>query len=103
MCPKQILESLFGLPFIIISQTAIASDGMHLFYLLKIFLIFYNGLTWLRDEESIMSVSGRMSLGLEQSIKIPERTLDVPISLHFLKPHLHKHVYELLFSLHQHM
>ncbi len=55
------------------------------------------------DEEGIMCITGRMGLRLKERVEVPERTLDISISPHFLEAHLSQHLSELLFGLHQWM
>jgi hypothetical protein len=42
-----------------------------------------------------VSISCWMTLRLEKSVEIPERTFNVSISFHFLKAHLQKDFFEL--------
>ena len=42
-----------------------------------------------------MSITGRVLLRLEKSVKIPEAAFDVVIGWHFLKAHLYKDLSEL--------
>lgn len=47
------------------------------------------------QEESIMGVTCRMLLRLEECIEIPERALDIAISRHLGETHLEENVAEL--------
>lgn len=38
-------------------------------------------------EESILEVTGGMTLGLEKRIEVPERTLDPPVGWHLVEAH----------------
>jgi len=55
------------------------------------------------EEEGVVSVSGRMTLRLEQRIEVPEGTLHVPVGGHLSKAHLHKDLLELLPHLEERM
>ena len=42
----------------------------------------------IRDEECIMSISGRMLLGLEEGVKVPEAALNKVVGRHLRESHL---------------
>jgi hypothetical protein len=50
-----------------------------------------------------VSISGRVSLGLEERVEVPERAFYVSAGIHFLETHLSQNFNELLASLHQMM
>ena len=52
-------------------------------------------LRWFFDKESIVSISGWMTLRLEKSVKVPEGTFDISIGFHFLEAHFQKDFFEL--------
>ena len=52
------------------------------------------------DEESVVRISGRMALRLEQRIEVPERTFNEPICRHLSETHAEEDLLE-LFSDHQ--
>lgn len=51
---------------------------------------------WLLEEESIMSISGGMTLRLEKRVEVPERTLDKAIRRHLRETHFEEDFFELL-------
>jgi hypothetical protein len=69
---QKVLKSLFRVPGIVIAKTAIASNLMYIFHLLEVLFVVNFGFLRLTHEEGIMSVSGRMSLRLEEGIKVPK-------------------------------
>ena len=50
-----------------------------------------------------MGITSRMSLGLEKSVEVPERALNIAVSLHFFESHLDQNFHKLLSRLHQEM
>ena len=60
-------------------------------------VFFWNsiGIDWVFEEESIVSIARWMSLRLEKSVEIPERTLNEPVSWHLVETHLRKNLPEL--------
>ena len=76
---------------------------MDSFNVLEVFLILYGWFSWSWDEEGIVSISGRVSLGLEERVEVPERAFYVSAGIHFLEAHLSQNFNELLASLHQMM
>jgi hypothetical protein len=50
-----------------------------------------------------MGITSRVSLGLEKSVEVPERALNVAISLHLFESHLDQNFHKLLSGLHQEM
>jgi hypothetical protein len=42
---------------------------------------------WLFQEESVMHITGRVTLRLEKSIEVPERALNKFASWHFIESH----------------
>lgn len=51
---------------------------------------------WVLNEESVVHISSWMTLWLEESIKVPEGTLDVSVSQHLSETHLKEDLSELL-------
>lgn len=72
MSSQKVLKSLFRVPGIVIAKTAIASNLMYIFHLFKVLFVVNFGFLRLTYKEGIMSVSGRMSLRLEEGIKVPK-------------------------------
>ena len=60
-------------------------------------IILWNSVARLRvfQEECIMGISSRMTLGLEKTIKVPEGALNKSIRWHFIETHLNKNLSEL--------
>lgn len=100
---QKVFISFLRVPFIVVTQTAIASFFVNILYLFKILFVLDSGLFGLTDKESVMGISCRMCLRLEKSIKIPERRLNISVSFHFLESHLSQDLNKLLFSFHQNM
>jgi hypothetical protein len=98
---ENIFVGLLGIPFIIITYTTETAFLMDIFHCLEICFILDSCCFWLRDKKSVVSITSRMSLRLEQSIKIPKRTFNISVSLHFLEAHLKQDLYKLLFGLHE--
>ena len=57
-------------------------DSLHILLLLRLAIL------RVRQEESVMRVSSRVLLRLEQTIEVPERTLHVVVRRHLTKTHL---------------
>lgn len=76
---------------------------MNVFNFFKILFVVNSSLFWFADKESIMSISGRMSLRLEKSVKVPERGFNITIGFHFFKSHLSENLNKLLLSFHENM
>ena len=94
---------LFDIPITVVAFAAEPSDFMDFFYFLFVLFILNFRLLWIGNEESVVGVSGRVGLRLEESIKVPERRLNITIGLHFFEPHFCQNFLELLSSLHEHM
>lgn len=103
MSSQQIFVGFLRLPFIVISSASKSSLLMNIFHSLEILFIFNFSILRMSDEESIMSISGRMGLRLEQRIEIPERAFYISVSFHFFKSHLNQNLNKLLTSFHQKM
>jgi len=88
MCSEKVFKCLLRLPFIIVANTSEPTLLMNVFNCFKILFILHFGGFWVWNKESIVSVSGRVSLWLEKRVKVPERTFNVSVSLHLLKTHL---------------
>ena len=50
---------------------------------------------WILEEESVMSVTCWMRLRLEQSVEVPEGTLNESVRWHLVETHLYKYLSEL--------
>mmetsp|Transcript_2367 Transcript_2367/g.4409 ORF Transcript_2367/g.4409 Transcript_2367/m.4409 type:complete len:202 (-) Transcript_2367:589-1194(-) len=100
---KKILECLFSLEIITISNRSSTSTLMHILDSLKV--IFWNTHSRRRflDEKRIMGISCRMALWLKQGIKIPKRTLYPFVRRHLLKTHLHQNLTKFSSNLEQRM
>lgn len=76
---------------------------MNVFDFFKILFVINSSFFWLADKESIMSVSGRMGLRLEKSVKVPKRGFNITISFHLLESHFSENLNKLLFGFHEDM
>lgn len=101
VCSKNVFFSLFFLPLTVISLTSKTSNFVYFFNFMEILLIIDSSLFGFWDKEGIMSISGWMSLRLEESIEIPKWRLNISISFHFFKAHLSKYFFELLSRFHE--
>lgn len=74
---------------------------MDVLNVLEVLLVLNGCLHWVRNEESIMGITSRVSLRLEEGVKVPEGTLHISIGLHLLESHLKEDLNKLLPCLHQ--
>ena len=100
---QQILLSLFMLPLILVALGTKTTSLMNLLDFLGVVSGSILAVSRILQEESVMCISSRVRLRLEEGIEVPERALDVPISWHFLETHLHENLFELLSNLKQRM
>lgn len=88
MSSEQIFKGFLGLPLIVVATAAKASLLVNVLYGFEVLFIIDSSCFWMRDKEGVMSISGWVGLRLEEGIKVPEGTLNVPVSLHLFKSHL---------------
>ena len=103
MSSQNVLIGLLWFPFIIISSTAKPSFLVSIFNCFKVLFIFNCGSFRMRNKEGIMSITSWVSLRLEKSIKVPERTLNIAISLHLFETHLNQNFNKLSSCFHEEM
>ena len=108
---KNVLHSLSTLPLVTITRTvgekerkripkrAKATVLMLVLDNLKIVLRNADGLRRILDEESILSITSRVRLRLEESIEVPEGRLDELVGRHFIEAHLQENFSELITDL----
>ncbi len=66
MRPEDVLECLLGVPFVIVTSTAVPSTFMDVLHVFEVLFVLNGGLRGMRDEEGIMCVTGRVCLWLEE-------------------------------------
>jgi hypothetical protein len=103
VCSENILQTLFVVPLIVISNTAISSFLMDISDFLPVLLVRDLSFGRIDYEESIVGISGGMGLRLEQAIEVPECTLNISVCLHFFESQLKQDLSELGSCLHQRM
>lgn len=103
MSTQYVLVGLFRIPLVVVSFTSKSSFFMNIFNSLEIFFIFNCCRFWMWDKKSIMCISCWMSLRLEKSIEVPERTFHITICFHFLETHFNQDLDQLSTCLHQKM
>ena len=64
-------------------------------YLFAVFFGHSIARDWILEEESVVSVTCWMRLRLEQSVEVPEGTLNESVRWHLVETHLHKYLSEL--------
>ena len=69
----------------------------------KVLFIFNCGSFRMRNKESIVSITSWVSLRLEKSIKVPERTFNIAVCLHLFETHLNQNFNELSSCFHEEM
>ena len=87
MCSQDIFSGFFKRPTLSVSKRILKTLFMCLFDSSTV--VFGNVVTgdWIFEEESIVHVSGRMTLRLEERIEVPERTLHKLVCWHFIESH----------------
>jgi hypothetical protein len=98
---EKIFVGFLGVPLIVVPFASESSLLMNILHSIEVFLIINPSGLGMGDEKSIMSISGRMSLGLEKRIEVPERAFHVSSGFHFLESHFTQDLDELLLSFHQ--
>lgn len=71
--------------------------------LFEVLLVVHSTPSRRAQEKSVMSITGRVGLWLEERVEVPEGTFNIAVSLHFLKTHFGQHFGELLLRLHERM
>mmetsp|Transcript_19612 Transcript_19612/g.28953 ORF Transcript_19612/g.28953 Transcript_19612/m.28953 type:complete len:206 (-) Transcript_19612:604-1221(-) len=94
VCSEKVLERLFSLEIITVSNRASPSLLVHFLHSFIVILGNTDSRTRLLDEKGIMCISRGVTLRLEQGIKVPERTLHPLVGRHFLESHLHQNLTE---------
>jgi hypothetical protein len=96
MCTHYILTRFLFWPCTTPTTRILYTMLMSLFHTFQVSLFFYICFFRVRNKESVMSVSSRMLLWLEQRIKVPEWRLNKVISRHLCKSHFQKYLSKLL-------
>lgn len=103
MSSKDVLLRLIVGPIVIVSNTSHTTMFVHVFDFGPQFRASLLAKFRFTTEEGIMCISGRMLLGLEKSIKIPEGGIHKLICGHFLKAHGDEDIHKLFADFEQGM
>lgn len=88
MCSEDVGLGFVEGPVVSPTDRLVVTLLMHLLDSLPVLWQFDFWLFWFWQKESIVGVSGRVLLGLEKCVKIPERGLNEFIGRHLLEAHL---------------
>ncbi len=101
MSSQNVLLSLLFRPDAVVTSTPEPTCLVYLLCCLPECRVINFALARVRNEEGIVGVSSWVELWLEEGVEVPERTLNVPISLHLLESKLQQYQSELLSHLHE--
>ena len=88
VCTENILLRFFELPIVLITNRSEGTGRVNLLHFSQILFGELGAHRWIRQEESILSISGWMLLRSEEGIEIPETVLHVAVGGHLREPRM---------------